>query len=392
MGKTYTEQLNDDLNNLFDEVDYDYDAMFDKDVNKDLVGLYKELAGEMTFNYDDGLDDAKEKIKAAQKAKEVEAEVPKVEEEEVFVPTEIEPEDYSSNKKTEDFYEEPPKKRPRKFSSSSNNGGNKKPPIDKNKKIVLGIILTIAIGVFLVSGLKLLSIKKAYDDSRNSYKELDKDFFKGDNDNVDDLDWDFSELFAQNPDVIGYIYAPDLVSYPIVQGTDNSYYLKHLFTHEWNDSGSIFADCNLPDRFESRNCIIYGHNMKDGSMFSKLLNYSKEDGPDFYKDHKEFHIFTTDDHHYVYKVLSVYTADVRSNLYAPNLNDEQFSELLNEVQSKSLYATEHAEITMDSKIMTLSTCLDAYTDQYRQVVILVRDREIPKKNSKPAAPVSTVDE
>ncbi len=371
MKKTYSEQLHDDLENLYDEIDYDYDAMIDKDVSKELVGLYKELEGEMTFNYDDGLDDVAKKIqKVSQKNTE---EVFEDEEE----PVKVKRAAVKEEAKSPSFFKKTP---------------SKKPSSPKTKKLLLGIILTIAIGVFLVSALKLISIKKGYDDSNKTYEEVDKDFFKGDTDNIDELDWDFTELFAQNPDVIGYIYCPGLVSYPIVQGSDNSYYLKHLFTHEWNDSGSIFADCNLPNKIESRNCIIYGHNMKDGSMFSKLLNYSNGDGYDFYNDHKEFHIFTTDDHHYVYKVLSVYRANIRSNIYVPDLNDQQFGDLLNEIQANSIYNTEHGELTLDSKIMTLSTCLDNYTDDLREVVILVRDREIPKKGATPAPSSTTVDE
>lgn len=293
MKKTYSEQLNDDLNEVFDQIDYDYHAPKSKNIDDELDSLYSE----------------------------------------------------------------------------------------RNRKAVLSIILTLAIGVFLIAGLKLLSIKKGYDDSKKSYQKVKDDFFRGDSDNIDELDWDFSELFAQNPDVIGYIYSPDLLSYPIVQGSDNSYYLTHLFTGEWSNNGSIFADCYQPERFESRNFIIYGHNMVDGSMFSKLLRYVDADGEQFYQKHKEFHIFTPDNHHYVYKVVSAYTVNVRNDIYLTNPSDEQFLNILNEVIANKPYSTEHGELGLDSKLITLSTCLDNYQDDYRHIVVLVRDREIPKKTS-----------
>lgn len=388
MKRTYSKQIDDELANLYEQVDYEYDEMFDKDVNKELVGLYKELSDEMTFEYDDGLEAAQKKIKNASAKSKKEK---NFYEDNYSIPEDTYTNDYD-DKDDYGYSNNYPRQNPKKYSAPK--GIGPKPPLSKARKAVLGIILTLAIGVFLISAIKLISIKKGYDDSRNAYKKVDENFFKGDTDNIDDLDWDFSELFSQNPDVVGYIYCPDLVSYPVVQGSDNSYYLKHLFTHEWNDSGSIFMDCNLPNKFESRNCIIYGHNMKDGSMFSKLLNYSREGGYEFYKDHKEFHIFTTDDHHYVYKVLSVFTADVRSNIYATELNDEQFLALLDEVKANSIYDTEHGELTTDSKIITLSTCLDNYMDEYREVVILVRDREVPKKakTETQEAPAISVDE
>ena len=101
------------------------------------------------------------------------------------------------------------------------------------------------------------------------------------------LQIDFAGLQAVNPDVIAWIDIPGLsVSYPVVQGEDNSYYLHHLFTGEYNSSGSIFADCHNQPDFTDQNTIIYGHNMKNGSMFGTLSHYQDqvlwEENPYFY--------------------------------------------------------------------------------------------------------------
>ena len=359
MEKTYSEKLNDDLNNVYNEIDYDYDAVMDKAVDRELDGLYSELDVEMEAEINNDLNNVFDDLDGS-----------------------------ATNAAAAKIYGSQPPKKPKK---------PKKPKEERSsKKIVLSTILIIAIGVFIIAGLKLLSIKKAYDDSKKSYQKVSSDFFKGDTDNIDDLDWDFTELFAQNPDVIAYIYCPDLLSYPIVQGSDNSYYLTHLFTGEWSNNGSIFADCNLPDKVESRNFIVYGHNMVDGSMFSKLMKYVGPDGEQFYQKHKEFHIFTPDDHHYVYKVVSAYTADVRSMVYTTNPTDEIFQNVLNEVVANKPYPTEHGELNVNSKIMTLSTCLDNYQDDLRHIVVLVRDREVPKKTTTTDAnkkdSVSSIDE
>ena len=88
---------------------------------------------------------------------------------------------------------------------------------------------------------------------------------------------DFEGLQAVNPDVIAWIDIPGLsISYPVVQGTDNAYYLHHLFTGEYNSSGSIFADWHNQPDFTDPNTIVYGHNMKNGSMFGTLSHYQDQ--------------------------------------------------------------------------------------------------------------------
>lgn len=86
----------------------------------------------------------------------------------------------------------------------------------------------------------------------------------------DDTIWpevDFSVLREINPDIVAWIYIEGTkINYPIVQGGDNSYYLKHLFSGEWNGSGCIFLDFRNDTSFADRHSIIYGHHMKNGTM------------------------------------------------------------------------------------------------------------------------------
>lgn len=88
---------------------------------------------------------------------------------------------------------------------------------------------------------------------------------------------DFEALSAINPDVVGWLSIDDTnISYPIVQGEDNKYYLDHLFTGEKNRAGCLFLDCeNTPD-FSDGNSVVYGHYLKDGTMFSSLLKYKEQ--------------------------------------------------------------------------------------------------------------------
>ena len=88
------------------------------------------------------------------------------------------------------------------------------------------------------------------------------------------LQVDFESLQSINPEVIAWIQIPALdISYPVAKGTDNAYYLHHMINGETNKSGSIFMDYHNQEDFTDRNTIIYGHNMRDGSMFGTLEKY-----------------------------------------------------------------------------------------------------------------------
>ena len=84
---------------------------------------------------------------------------------------------------------------------------------------------------------------------------------------------DFAVLQQINEDIVAWLRIPGVLDYPVVQGTDNSYYLHHTFRKEYNIAGSIFLDArNMADFSDSKN-IIYGHNMRNGSMFHVLRKF-----------------------------------------------------------------------------------------------------------------------
>lgn len=102
----------------------------------------------------------------------------------------------------------------------------------------------------------------------------------------------FDELQAENPDTIGWIKVPDTnIDYPIVQGTDNDFYLNHDFYGKESVGGSIYLDFESQGDFVGRNNILYGHNMKNGSMFKDVIYYKDEE---YFKEHQYFSIYTPD--------------------------------------------------------------------------------------------------
>lgn len=103
---------------------------------------------------------------------------------------------------------------------------------------------------------------------------------------------DFDKLLEENPDTIGWIRIPDTnIDYPIVQGTDNSFYLNHDFNGNESVAGSIYLDFESQGDFVGRNNILYGHNMKNGSMFKDVVRYKDEE---YFKEHQYFSIYTPD--------------------------------------------------------------------------------------------------
>lgn len=101
---------------------------------------------------------------------------------------------------------------------------------------------------------------------------------------------DFEELNRENPETVGWLRIPGTgIDYPIVQGRDNDYYLSHGFDRKKSMDGAIYLDYESQGDFVGRNNIIYGHNMKDGSMFRDLVRFKEEA---FFRNHQYFTIYT----------------------------------------------------------------------------------------------------
>ena len=169
-------------------------------------------------------------------------------------------------------------------------------------------------------------------------------------------------LKEQYPNLYGWISIPGAdINLPVMQTTDNDYYLKHSYTGARISSGSIFVDYRCePDILMNRNLIVYGHHMVYGGMFSNLDRFLRKN---FFKSNSEFYIYTLEGM-YTYKVFSVYaTPKDYPYLKLGFSTDEQFVSYAKEMQSNSIYNTTQA-ITLDetSKLITLSTCTNRVRD------------------------------
>lgn len=163
---------------------------------------------------------------------------------------------------------------------------------------------------------------------------------------------DFPLIQEENPDIIGWLYCEDTpINYPIVQAEDNDYYLYRLPDGTSNISGSIFADFrNLPD-FSDPNTMIYGHNMKNGTMFSTLRNYRQQS---YYDAHPTLWILTPEQAFRV-DLLAGYITPSDGDIYNVFSSAEEMQPVLAKVIEGSTFRP--AEVPEDiQNIVTLSTC------------------------------------
>lgn len=252
------------------------------------------------------------------------------------------------------------------------------------KKIMKILVILILLGVFLFSGVKLgdyyLDWREQEDTVAELREELDKSVDKKDpyaRDKKKNL-IRYKKLHKENPDMIGWLTIPDTpIDYPVMQSSkdDPEYYLHRDFHKKQATAGTLFldADCNL--KKPSDNLIIYGHHMRNGSMFGRLEKY--EDA-DFYKKHRVF-TFDTLKEHRRYRVLSVF----RGQAYAKGdtehfhyydfidaKNEKDFDAFIREVTERSQYKT-GVTAQYGDQLLTLSTCA-YHREQGRFVVVAKR--------------------
>lgn len=189
---------------------------------------------------------------------------------------------------------------------------------------------------------------------------------------------EYETLYQKNRKLIGWLKIDDtVIDYPVMQTTNNEYYLDHNFNQEYDKNGSLFMDaaCDVIPR--NTNLIIYGHHMKSGKMFGNLNNYSK-------KEYCEKHSLIRFDTIYekgLYQVMYVF----RSRIYNEDevvfkyyqfldaASEKEFDSNMKEMAALSLYDTGVTAVFGD-ELLTLSTC-DSSEQDGRFVVVAKRIRE-----------------
>ena len=177
---------------------------------------------------------------------------------------------------------------------------------------------------------------------------------------------DFGRLREKNPDVKGWLYIEALdISYPVVQGPDNDAYLHTTYEGTSNFAGSIFLDYQNRDDFSDGNTIVYGHNMKNLSMFGKLKQMKEQEK---YRDSVYFWMLTPESND-VYQIFSAFYTEADSDVYTLySGGGEAFVQYLNTMAARSEIPVEQPEMDEHSHIIVLSTC--AASDTTGRFVVL----------------------
>ena len=269
------------------------------------------------------------------------------------------------------------------MSKVQNTASQPKPAADKSAKksplrFLLPLLLTVFLLIFSFSAYKLYSMYRGYKSAEKQYNDLSGQFLStpaptrppshSDEPQPEETEppkelspitVDFAELLRQSKDIVGWIYSPDTpINYPVVQAADNDFYLYNFIDGTYNGNGSIFMDCMCQKDMSSRNTIIYGHNMHDGSMFASLHMYRQEG---YYKDHPVMY-FNTPNGNYKLLVFSGYVSDPEGSAYWYDISDnDDYQRYLNESVSLSDFRADVVP-TVEDKILTLSTCTYEYFD------------------------------
>lgn len=173
------------------------------------------------------------------------------------------------------------------------------------------------------------------------------------------VDVDFAALKEVNPDVKAWLYCPDtVINYPVCQGEDNAYYLRHLVDGTYNLNGCLFIDCKNKGDFSDENTIIYGHHMASGKMFASLIKYADQK---YFEEHPVMYL-ETEDKEYKVELFSGYTTEMASSAYMLTLADSHtYAEWLRELYTKSDFKA-NVVLTTDDHMITLSTCAYSFQD------------------------------
>ena len=265
---------------------------------------------------------------------------------------------------------------------------------------LLTLLLVVAIGVFAYSGYRLFGYYMAYKAGSDEYSELNDDFLEVEKtseqtpqeasapevltdvtalENPDTLraildkavhetatenqetrslptlknPADFTELQAINPEVIGWIRVGAVnVSYPVAQAADNDFYLHRTFRKVDNFAGCIFENCDNSPFFTDQNTLIYGHNMKNGTMFGQLRKFAEQET----LDRNPYFWMFTPNFIYQYRIFSSSIVGNSGDPYTTRFSLEDFQKFINDSAARSEINCGNVTVTTSDRLMTLSTC------------------------------------
>lgn len=248
--------------------------------------------------------------------------------------------------------------------------GNRSKKNNKVKKTILNLVIYVLLfSVLIYSG---INIYKWYKDKNNNNEiaEKIKDAViaknnENEDQNKEEYTIDFDKLKKQNSDAVAWIKVNNTkMEYPIVKTENNEFYLNHSFDKSENLAGWIYADYRNKFDGKDKNIVVYGHNMRDGSMFGSMKNILTSK---WYNNKENYNIiFNIEGENCIYEVFSVYKIEAEDYYIKTKFSDnKEFEEFINTIKKRSIKNFD-TNVSKDDSILTLSTC--ANNNKYRVVL------------------------
>lgn len=241
----------------------------------------------------------------------------------------------------------------------------------KYKKQLFNVIVKIIELIFLVllvySSIHIVKWYKNNRENKQIINEIAENITINE-DKEEKYKVNFEKLKEKNADTVAWLKIENTnIEIPVVQAKDNSYYLTHNFNKEYNTAGWIFADYKNKLNATDKNIVVYGHNMKDNSMFGSLKNVITEE---WYNNEENYKItFVTENEYQEYQVFSVYQIKAEDYYIQTEFKENDFSEFIETITKRSKKDF-GITVSKEDTILTLSTC--ANNNKYRVVLHSVR--------------------
>lgn len=248
----------------------------------------------------------------------------------------------------------------------------------KRKKHIRQCIQIICIIVFVISISVIIYCVYSMKKEKQEYKEILNNIEIDETQITEQKSermLQIEELKKENDEIIGWLEIEGTsINYPVLQGTDNKYYMNHTYKREESKNGSIFLDKDYNWDLPSSNLLLYGHNNRNGTMFEELMNYKEES---YYKEHPTIR-FTTETEDCTYEIISVFLSRVyykdeknvfRYYYFINAENEQEYNDYVQNCKKASLYNIE-ATAEYGEQLLTLSTC--EYSQEDGRLAVVAR--------------------
>ena len=237
----------------------------------------------------------------------------------------------------------------------------------KYKEVIFNLIVyMILLFILIYSGIKIYKWYKDKTSNKEIVEQIKETVVVEDkNEYKEEYTIDFNKLKEQNKETVAWIKVNNTnIEYPVVKANNNNFYLNHSFDKSENLAGWIFADYRNKFDNTDKNIIIYGHNMRDGSMFGSLKNILNSD---WYENEENTNItLYTENEKCIYKVFSIYKIESEDYYIKTEFsNDNEFEQFVNTIMNRSIKKFD-IDVSKEDNILTLSTC--ANNNRYRIVL------------------------